>query len=356
VTVAAATDTGPATLGGVYGGRADRARPATEGQRGEPAPTREGIPVEVARGITAIDTRMAGRSLVTSAYLVRAEEPVLIETGPSTSAEAVRRGLGELGVGPGDLPHIVVTHIHLDHAGGAGTLARAFPAATIWVHERGAPHLADPTRLVASTARVYGEERMRALFGDVEPVPADRIRALADGDRLRLGGRALEVLHTPGHASHHLALQDDATGSVFVGDALGVHLPDVRVLRPATPPPEFDLELAVESVGRIRSRARGALLLSHFGPAEEVEALCDLAVHRMRAWAAEVRDALDRTEDLDEITRLLERLAADDLRTDLGEPPDPRLDLERYEILAGARINASGLVRYWRKRAEAQPS
>jgi len=335
---------------------ADRARPAAEERPREAAPGRGGSPVEVAPGIVAIDTRMAGRTLVTSAYLVRAREPVLVETGPSTSAEAVLQGLRDLGVGPGDLPHIAVTHIHLDHAGGAGTLARAFPGATVWVHERGAPHLADPTRLVASTARVYGEERMRALFGEVEPVPADRLRALADGERLPVGGRALEVLHTPGHASHHLALQDDATGSLFVGDALGVHLPDVRVLRPATPPPDFDLELAVASVERIRSRARGALLLSHFGPAEEVEALCELAVRRLRAWADEVRGALDRTEDLEEVVRLLERRAAEDLRADLGGPPDPGLDLERYDVLAPAHVNASGLVRYWRKRAQAQPS
>lgn len=311
---------------------------------------------EVAPGIVAIDTRMAGRTLVTSAYLVRAGAPILVETGPSTSAAAVLEGLRELGVGPDELAHIVVTHIHLDHAGGVGTLARAFPAATVWVHERGAPHLADPTRLVASTARVYGEERMRALFGEVEPVPAERIRPLADGDRLPLGGRSLEVLHTPGHASHHLSLQDDATGSLFVGDALGVHLPDVRVLRPATPPPDFDLELAVASVERIRRRARGALLLSHFGPAPEVEALCELAVRRLRGWADEVRGALDRTDDLDELVRLLERRAAEDLRSDLGGFPDPGLDLERYDLLAAPRVNASGLVRYWRTRTGAQPS
>lgn len=337
------------------GGQTRRAQPVAEG-RSEAGPGPAGGPVEVAPGIVAIDTRMAGLARVTSAYLVRAEEPALVETGPSTSAHAVRRGLRELGVGPHDLAHIAVTHIHLDHAGGVGTLARAFPSATVWVHERGAPHLADPTRLVASTARVYGEERMRALFGEVEPVPADRIRALADGDRLPLGGRSLEALYTPGHASHHLALQDGATGSVFVGDALGVHLPDVRVLRPATPPPDFDLELATASVERIRRRARGALLLSHFGPWQEADALCELAVRRMRAWAHAVREAMDRTDDLDEIARLLERRGEEDLRTDLGGPPDPGLDLDRYDVLAAARVNAGGLVRYWRKRAEAQPS
>src|SRR5437016_2151405 len=120
---------------------------------------------------------MIGRDLVTSAYLLHGPEPALVETGPSTSREAVVDGLTALGIGPADLAHVVVTHIHLDHAGGVGTLARAYPSATIWVHQRRAPHLADPTRLVASTRRVYGPERAYAFFGDVDPTPADRLRA-----------------------------------------------------------------------------------------------------------------------------------------------------------------------------------
>src|SRR5205823_9088913 len=120
---------------------------------------------EAAPGITGVDTMMAGRPVATSAYLIHAAEPALVETGPTTSVEAVTAGLSSLGLGPDDLAHIVVTHIHLDHAGGVGRLAAAFPAATIWVHERGAPHLADPAKLVASAARVYGEERMSELFG-----------------------------------------------------------------------------------------------------------------------------------------------------------------------------------------------
>src|SRR5881397_4062648 len=125
---------------------------------------------------------MAGRTIVTSAYLVHARERQLVETGPTTSVEAVTAGLASLGLGPQDLAHVVVTHIHLDHAGGVGTLARAYPRAAIWVHQRGAPHLVDPTRLVSSVQRVYGAERARAFFGGVEPTPADRLRAVDDGD------------------------------------------------------------------------------------------------------------------------------------------------------------------------------
>jgi glyoxylase-like metal-dependent hydrolase (beta-lactamase superfamily II) len=302
----------------------------------------------VADGISAIDTVMTGRYLVTSAYLIDAAEPALIETGPTTSAEHVERGLAALGMGPEDLAHVVVTHIHLDHAGGSGTIARRFPKARVWVHDRGAPHLADPAKLVASTARTYGEERMREFFGTVEPVPGDRIRSLSEGDRIGLGDRDIDVFFTPGHASHQVGLTDSRTGAVFVGDALGVHLPDVGVLRPATPPPEFDIELAVDSIERIRGRARSMLLMSHFGPVTEIDAICDLAERRIRGWGAEVRDTLERTDDLEEISALLERRGAREYQEDSGEP----IDLERYDVLSSIRMNATGLVRYWKKRTE----
>src|SRR5205807_1300060 len=146
---------------------------------------------EAAPGITGVDTFMAGRPVVTSAYLIHSSEPTLVETGPTTSSEAVRAGLASLGLGPPDLAHIVVTHIHLDHAGGVGRLAEAFPSATVWVHERGAPHLADPTKLLASATRVYGFDRLQTLFGDVDPTPESRLRSVAEGDRIAIGDRSL---------------------------------------------------------------------------------------------------------------------------------------------------------------------
>jgi glyoxylase-like metal-dependent hydrolase (beta-lactamase superfamily II) len=299
---------------------------------------------EAASGISGIDTRMAGRPTVTSAYLLYGEEPALVETGPTTSAEAVGSGLDALGLNPGDLAHIVVTHIHLDHAGGVGRLAERFPRATIWVHQRGAPHLADPEKLVASAGRVYGEERLQRLFGPVDPTPSDRIRAVSEGDTIRLGSRSLEVLYTPGHASHHVALVDSLSGAVFTGDALGIHLPDDRVLRPATPPPDIDVELGLESIDRIRKRARSVLLFSHFGPVSEVAELCAIAASRLRKWADIVRDALLETDDLDRIAELLDRQTASEF--DGVTPVDP----SRYDVLSDMKMNAAGLARYWRKR------
>lgn len=299
-------------------------------------------------GVTAVDTRMAGRTQITSAYLLAADEPALLETGPSTSTEAVVAGLAAIGIGPADLAHVIVTHIHLDHAGGLGHVARRFPNATVWVHERGAPHVADPTRLVQSAARVFGQERLDALFGPVDPVPQERIRALSEGDRVDLGNRRLDVLDTPGHASHHVALVDSDTGAGFVGDALGIHLPEVRVLRPATPPPDIDIELGVNSIERIRQRS-SILMFSHFGPVGEVDALCEVAAARLRRWADIVRGAMDDTEDLEQITAILRTATAEEF-----DEAGSNEGLDRYEILSSMEMNASGLVRYWRKKADAQ--
>jgi glyoxylase-like metal-dependent hydrolase (beta-lactamase superfamily II) len=299
---------------------------------------------EVAPGITAIDTFFGGRRRATAAYLLDADEPTIVETGPATSFEPVVAGLERLGIGRTDLAHVVVTHIHLDHAGGVWRIAERFPNATVWVHERGARHLADPTRLLASVTSIYGAETMASLFGPVEPVAAQRIRALGDGDRIELGRRHLETVSTPGHAKHHVALVDSATGAVFTGDALGIHPPDARVLRPATPPPDYDLELAIASIERIRERARGAMLLfSHFGPVEEVERICDLAIERFRAWTATVGEAFERTEDLEEIVRVLQEVA----RADAETGAEATLDLQAMETLSSIRMNAMGIVGYW---------
>lgn len=312
----------------------------------------EPVTFDVADGITAIDTFMGGRERYTAGYVLDANEPTLIETGPGTSVEPVTRALTHLGIAPDDLAHVIVTHIHLDHAGGVGALSRRFPRATVWVHERGAPHLADPARLVASATRVYGERELAELFGPTEPVEANRLRSLADGDVVDVGGRRLDVLDTPGHASHHVALVDARTGMVFTGDALGIHVPDLPVLRPATPPPEFDLERYVASIERIRAHARSALLFAHFGPLTEIGATCDLAIQRVRDWAGIVGGAMDETDDLEELSHRLERAALDDIETGA----QATLDLERLEdrlrLLSSIRMNAQGIARYWRKRRE----
>jgi glyoxylase-like metal-dependent hydrolase (beta-lactamase superfamily II) len=272
---------------------------------------------------------------VTAGWLVPGDAPVLVETGSQTSVPVVLDALGGLGVGPDDLAAIVVTHIHLDHAGGVGDLARAFPKATVYVHPVGARHLADPSRLVASAARVFGDALDR-LYGRLDPTPAERIKVLDDGEEIRVGpGRALVAVHSPGHASHHLALHDTGTGTLFAGDAAGVRLPDVGVLRPATPPPEFDLDLAVRSLRTFAGRRPAALALAHFGvvdgdPAE----LLDEAEHALREWAAVAEAAWGRGDDV-----------AGALAASFGADPT-----ETMAVLNGVHSNAAGLRRWLDRR------
>jgi glyoxylase-like metal-dependent hydrolase (beta-lactamase superfamily II) len=312
--------------------------------------------VDIGGGIEMLDTGMADQRELNAVYLIASSEPALVETGPAADSETILAALRSRGIGPADLGHLVVTHIHLDHAGGAGRLLRHFPDAAVWVHERGAPHLSDPARLVASTARTYGEERMLRFFGVTEPVAPEAIRTVVDGDRIRLGDRALEVLYTPGHASHHIALHDESSGAVFTGEAVGSHLPWVDVYRPALPPPEVDLEAAFASIDIIASRA-SRLLTSHFGPIEDAAEGCERAANRIRAWATTVASAMRDGADVDAIAATLREQAAAEHLADAGAPIDP----SRYDPLGSIRMNALGLERYWRKRwereaEEAQPS
>ena len=217
-----------------------------------------------------IDTRMAGYEGITAGYLIRGERPCLVETGTAPSAPVVRDALAALGIGPADLATVVVTHIHLDHAGGAGDIAAMFPAAQIVVHQRGARHLADPSRLMAGARLVYGRALER-LFGVLAPVPAERIVALDDTGTVDLGdGRRLDSHYSPGHAKHHVGLADSDTGDLYVGDAAGVYMPDTGDVRPATPPPDFDLAAALASIGKFAALRPARLMFSHYGPVDQV--------------------------------------------------------------------------------------
>src|SRR5437660_1118242 len=208
---------------------------------------------EIAAGIRQLDTLLGGMGGMTAGFLIEGEEPALVETGSQSSTATVRDALAVAGIGSDDLRWLIVTHIHLDHAGAVGDLAQAFPNATVVVHEKGARHLADPSRLIDSAARVYGP-LLDGLYGRMLPVPEDRLVAAGDGHSLDVGnGRRLRLVDSPGHAKHHHAVLDEQTGTLLVGDAVGVQLPDLGLgLRPATPPPDFDLDQAVASLRRFR--------------------------------------------------------------------------------------------------------
>jgi glyoxylase-like metal-dependent hydrolase (beta-lactamase superfamily II) len=293
--------------------------------------------IEVRPGVWEIDTRLSGWERITAGYLIAGPAPVLIETGSQTSVPVLLAALDDLGVGADDLAGIAVTHIHLDHAGGVGDVARAFPQATVYVHERGARHLADPERLVRSAAMVYGD-LLDSLYGRLDPTPAERIHVLADGEAITVGpGRTLTTIDSPGHAKHHLALHDSDSGIIFAGDAVGVRLPDVGVLRPATPPADFDLAAAVTSLRKFADRSPAGVALAHYGLLPEPLDMLAEAEGTLRRWA-EVAEAAWRA-DTD---------IADALETAFGHELDgvDPVSRERMETLNGVHSNADGLRRW----------
>jgi glyoxylase-like metal-dependent hydrolase (beta-lactamase superfamily II) len=297
-----------------------------------------------------IDTQMHGYERITGAFLVQARKTALIETGPKSTVDNVIAGLSKKGINR--LDWILVTHIHLDHAGAAGTIARRFPEATVGVHEVGAPHLADPTKLWSSAARIYGDE-MERLWGGIDPLPEDRIQAIGDGDKIDLGGRVLQAVETPGHAYHHHAYLDDSSGTLFAGDALGVRLPDFQIVRPATPPPEFHLEKAVASIERLRELRPESLCLTHYGPALDasVDEICDDAVDGLHRWAEWVELARKETNHLDRATELVTKRARSAYE---GSLPDEAVT--RLEQTTSYWMNTWGYMRYFDKQAEASTS
>jgi len=294
-----------------------------------------------------IDTRMAGYDGITAGYLIRSDRPCLVETGTAPSAPVVRDALTRLGIGAEDLAAVVVTHIHLDHAGGAGDVAAMFPAAQIVVHQRGARHLADPSRLMAGARLVYGDALDR-LFGVLAPVPADRIVALDDTGTIDLGGgRHLDSHYAPGHAKHHVGLIDSENGDLYTGDAAGVYVPETADLRPATPPPDFDLETALGSLRKFAALQPSRLLFSHYGPVSEVTETLDRSAEEIHVWVEQTRQARAAGLDLDHAVAMVrERTNA---RYAALRPDADRGLATRLERISGTSLNVAGIMDWLNK-------
>ncbi len=299
-----------------------------------------------------IDTEMHGHPGITGVFLLRGQQTALIETGPKSTVDNVFAGLEAAGVE--HLDWIIVTHIHLDHAGAAGTLAARFPEARVAVHEVGAPHLVDPSKLWSSASRIYGDA-MESMWGGIDPLPEERVVTLSDGDKIELGDHTLQAFDTPGHAGHHHTYLDVSSGIAFVGDALGVRLQDVGVMRPATPPPEFHLGQALSSIERIRELDPAEVYLTHYAsPAQSaapvtVDEVCEEAAGALRTWAEWVRAEREQTQDLDEVTRRV----TEHSRSAMGRAVTEDA-IERMEQTTSYRMNTSGYMRYFDKHADSR--
>ena len=277
--------------------------------------------------VLGIDVRHLGLDRVICCWRVG---DVLVDPGPEASLGNLLDVLGDW------RPRaLLLTHIHLDHAGGTGALVRRWPDLEVFVHERGAPHLIDPSKLLASAGRLYGEERMAALWGEVAPVPEENVHVLSGGERLDLAG-GVQVLYTPGHASHHVCYLHEQSGRAFVGDMAGVRIPPAEVTIAPTPPPDIDVEAWEASLDAIAAWRPASLGLTHFGAVEDVDAQLDAVRASLRELAALSRNAGPAT---------VEAAVRDRVDT-TGD----RLLRTAYAAAVPPEHISAGLGRYWSKR------
>lgn len=229
-------------------------------------------------GISAIDSGF-GRPLLDAIHLVvEGDRAALVDTGTNASLPIVLQVLRDKGLSPEQVDYVILTHIHLDHAGGAGALMRALPNARLTVHPRGARHMADPARLVAGTIAVYGEAQARRMYGDILPIPAARILETPEGASIRLGERILTFLDTPGHARHHVCIHDGRSGHVFAGDMFGLSYRELdadgrQFVFPTTTPTQFEPAAMHASIDRLLALRPGAIYVTHYGRVREVARL-----------------------------------------------------------------------------------
>ena len=300
---------------------------------------------QLAPDLWCLDLGFQGRAGVVAAYLVtHPHGHTLVETGPSSTLAALEAGVIAAGARISDVTQLLVTHVHLDHAGAGGTLLHRLPEARLFVHPRGVAHLVDPARLLLSATRIYGD-RMEQLWGDVDPCPPGRVIPLADGEEVQCGSRTLRALHTPGHAIHHLAFHDAEGRSVFTGDVGGVRLAGTSHVRPPTPPPDIDVEAWHRSVDRLRALAPAFLDLTHFGRFSDPGAHFDDLLHRLDALVKWTAERLARGDTAASMTAAL-RLASGAELHDEGVG-----DLAgSYELATPSGMTVDGVVRYLTRR------
>jgi len=294
-----------------------------------------------------IDLHFRGSPRVIATALLNGPEGLtLVDPGPTSCLPTLESGLRDRGLSLRDVRTLLLTHIHLDHAGATGTIVERAPGIRVYVHERGAPHMVDPSRLLASAARLHGDQ-MDTLWGVFQPVPASQVTALAGGERLELGGTSIRVAYTPGHAKHHVSFLDERSGMAYVGDTGGLRVSGDYLLAP-TPPPDIDIEAWQESLNLIDAWQPVSLFLTHFGP-----------VTPARAHLARFRTTLTRQADMVDLAMQAGGSEEEKIRTFVdrmraeARAALPELEAKATELAAPFDQLWQGLARYWQKKNNA---
>jgi glyoxylase-like metal-dependent hydrolase (beta-lactamase superfamily II) len=257
---------------------------------------------KVAERVYLIDTMALGQANTVSAFVIKAPKVTLVDCGYATSYQNVLAGLADVGIAPSEVRYVIPTHVHLDHAGAAGRLLKEMPNAQVISHEKGTPHLVDPSRLIESATRVFGKAIME-MYGAPEPIPSDRITSVGSEMHLELGGGVTATLvHAPGHAPHQLAVLLDSGRTLLTADAVSIAYPGMKVMIPTTPPPSFDPKTLVSTVSELAQTDPNALLIPHFGARKDSETVFEKTRQGVLDWVNVVRDLKKAGKSLDEIT------------------------------------------------------
>jgi glyoxylase-like metal-dependent hydrolase (beta-lactamase superfamily II) len=298
--------------------------------------------------ITTLDDHWMGRPRSIATALLESDgHRAIVDPGPGSTLGTLRKELAAHGVSVNDLDAILLTHIHLDHAGSSGALVKENPRLAVYVHRLGAPHMMDPAKLLASAARLW-PDNLSELFGGVLPVAESNLRILEGGETITLGSRKIEVAYTPGHASHHVSYFDNLEGVAFVGDTTGVRIEGQSYVMPATPPPDIDLRLWDSSFATILGRKPKRLFLTHFGFSESPAAHIAQFRERLHRWMETTEKILQTAKS--DSGAMDSFMAA--TRAEITEYL-PAKEVEQYVATAGLNLSFLGLARHARKRAQA---
>jgi glyoxylase-like metal-dependent hydrolase (beta-lactamase superfamily II) len=299
--------------------------------------------------ITILDMNWVGRPhSIASALLESAGHRAIIDPGPESTYATLREHLHSRGLSPEQLDAVLLTHIHLDHAGASGSLVRENPRLAVYVHNLGAPHMIDPSRLLASATRLW-PDTLHELFGETLPVPKENLRILEGGETLTFGTRKLDVAYTPGHASHHVSYFDASEEVAFVGDTTGIRIDNGPYILPATPPPDINLEIWEDSFVTVLARRPSRLFLTHFGYAGNPEQHIDQFRRGLHHWAELAAEVLRSSADETKAKETFVARAQAEMQEQLGAE-----EADHHAFTAGLDLSFLGLARYLRKRAQAE--